>query len=153
MKALTLWEPWASLIASGDKLIETRSWETKYRGKLLITAAARKLDEGDKIEARNLLKSIGYTDGDSFKINLGKVVALCDLDDCMCMSQNFIDAQIEKERLVGNWQLGRYAWILKDVVDLRDKAISIKGKQGLWTPDENQQKAVMFFSDRSCPYC
>ena len=26
MKALTLWEPWASLIARGHKIVETRSW-------------------------------------------------------------------------------------------------------------------------------
>jgi len=44
MKALTLWQPWASLIAVGAKRIETRSWSTKYRGPLAIHAAARKPD-------------------------------------------------------------------------------------------------------------
>ncbi len=42
MKALTLWQPWASLIAIGAKSIETRSWATPYRGRLAIHAAARK---------------------------------------------------------------------------------------------------------------
>lgn len=40
MKALTLWQPWASLIAVGAKTIETRSWSTTYRGPLAIHAAA-----------------------------------------------------------------------------------------------------------------
>lgn len=40
MKALTLWQPWASLVALGHKRIETRCWETKYRGTLAIHAAA-----------------------------------------------------------------------------------------------------------------
>lgn len=40
MKALTLHQPWASLIAVGAKKIETRSWSTSYRGPLAIHAAA-----------------------------------------------------------------------------------------------------------------
>lgn len=46
MKALTLHQPWASLIAIGAKRIETRSWATSYRGPLAIHAAARKPKEG-----------------------------------------------------------------------------------------------------------
>jgi len=30
--------PWASMIASGEKTIETRTWPTMYRGPLLIVA-------------------------------------------------------------------------------------------------------------------
>lgn len=40
-KMLTLWQPWASLIAVGEKWIETRSWSTPYRGALAIHAASR----------------------------------------------------------------------------------------------------------------
>lgn len=41
MKALTIWQPWASLIACGAKQYETRSWATKYRGPIAIHAAAK----------------------------------------------------------------------------------------------------------------
>lgn len=41
MKAITLWQPWASLIACGAKTIETRSWGTPYRGPLAIHASKR----------------------------------------------------------------------------------------------------------------
>ena len=37
---ITLTQPWATLVAIGAKKIETRSWATKYRGPLLIHAAA-----------------------------------------------------------------------------------------------------------------
>lgn len=40
MKVLTLTQPWATLVAIGAKRVETRSWETLYRGPLLIHAAA-----------------------------------------------------------------------------------------------------------------
>jgi hypothetical protein len=39
MKALTLWQPWASLVAFGEKRVETRCWTTKYRGDIAIHAA------------------------------------------------------------------------------------------------------------------
>ena len=39
MKAITLTQPWASLVAVGAKRIETRSWPTKYRGPIAIHAA------------------------------------------------------------------------------------------------------------------
>lgn len=38
MKAITLHQPWASLIALGVKTVETRSWNTNYRGTLAIHA-------------------------------------------------------------------------------------------------------------------
>lgn len=39
MKCISLWQPWASLIAIGAKHCETRSWETLYRGPIAIHAA------------------------------------------------------------------------------------------------------------------
>ncbi len=39
MKALSLKQPYASLIAEGIKTIETRKWATKYRGDILICAS------------------------------------------------------------------------------------------------------------------
>lgn len=41
MKAITTWQPHASLIAIGAKPIESRSWRTQYRGPLAIHAAKR----------------------------------------------------------------------------------------------------------------
>lgn len=41
MKALTIWQPWASLLVSGQKKYETRSWATSYRGPIAIHAAMR----------------------------------------------------------------------------------------------------------------
>jgi hypothetical protein len=38
MKALSLIQPWASLIVLGEKRIETRSWPTRHRGHLAIHA-------------------------------------------------------------------------------------------------------------------
>lgn len=40
LKALTIKQPWASLIVEGVKDVENRSWRTNYRGRLIIHAAA-----------------------------------------------------------------------------------------------------------------
>jgi len=41
MKAISLKQPWASLVASGQKTIETRTWCTSYRGPILICASKK----------------------------------------------------------------------------------------------------------------
>ena len=41
MKALSVKQPWANLIAAGAKTIETRTWATDYRGELLIVSSKK----------------------------------------------------------------------------------------------------------------
>jgi hypothetical protein len=41
VKALTIRQPWAELILRGRKPFELRTWRTKYRGPLVIHAAAK----------------------------------------------------------------------------------------------------------------
>lgn len=42
LRALTVRQPYASEIASGDKVIEYRDWSTHYRGDLVITVAQKR---------------------------------------------------------------------------------------------------------------
>jgi hypothetical protein len=46
LKALSVKQPWASLIASGRKWIELRTWTVSYRGPLLICASLGFAKEG-----------------------------------------------------------------------------------------------------------
>lgn len=39
MKALSIKQPWANMITSGEKTIETRKWPTDYRGPILIVSS------------------------------------------------------------------------------------------------------------------
>lgn len=91
MRALSLWQPWASLIAVGAKTIETRSWGTKYRGPLAIHAAktlegismvnAGRMCREDDAAIAAALSAHGVTVwGD---LPLGAVVAVADLVDCV----------------------------------------------------------------------
>ena len=40
-RALVVGQPWALLIARGEKTVEVRSWTTPYRGPLVIVGVAR----------------------------------------------------------------------------------------------------------------
>lgn len=59
MKALSIREPWASLIVLGIKRVENRSWGTKYRGPLLIHAANKFDRDGWDWVLQNA-KRLGY---------------------------------------------------------------------------------------------
>lgn len=50
MKALTIWQPWASLIACGVKQYETRSWPTKYRGPIAIHTATKNISASVSVD-------------------------------------------------------------------------------------------------------
>ncbi len=73
MKAISILQPWASLVALGHKKIETRSWNTKYRGELLIHASkkqthmldtiGKRLCDGGEIEAEKLNLLLMFNQG------------------------------------------------------------------------------------------
>ena len=41
LKAISLKQPWANLVASGKKSIETRKWKTPYRGDVVICSSKK----------------------------------------------------------------------------------------------------------------
>jgi hypothetical protein len=123
IKALTLHQPWASLIGI-HKWYETRNKATNYRGKIAIHAAIRQdMTDYQVNELADLL--VGEN------IPFGCVVAIADLTDCIKMTEDFINQQSETELRCGFWEVGRYAWKLENVVIL-DEPIPARGMPGLW---------------------
>lgn len=160
MKAITLTQPWATLVAIGAKRIETRSWNTNYRGPLAIHAA-----KGYPTHARQLcleepflsaLKRAGLMQFGVWHISnndlpLGVVVATCELVNCIQildshipqvhpvddrvdirLTQKFLSIPPrEPELSFGDYTPGRYAWILANVKPLPEP-VPAKGSLGLW---------------------
>lgn len=128
MKVISLLEPWASLIKEKVKYIETRSWQTKYRGELYIHASKKKLTKNNLIEYKEQLSLLKDT---NFKY--GYIIAKCNLVDCKVMTKELIN-EIKKnhnEYISGDYKVGRYAWILKDIEILKTP-IPAKGQLGIW---------------------
>ena len=115
MKALSIVEPYASLIRNGDKHIETRSWKTNYRGPIMIHASSTKT---------------GYWAKRCDSPYRGCIICRADLVDCIEMTDEFIESVDRFERSVGEYQVGRYAWVLDNVVPV--EPVKHRGALGLW---------------------
>ncbi len=127
MKALTLWQPWASLIAWGEKQYETRSWGTAYRGDLAIHA-------GKKCVPNATLWHETMRKYDFKNLPSGVIVAIARLETVIRMDRNILAWISDKEYAHGDWDEGRWAWLLVDIRPLKEP-IPAKGKQGLWDWD------------------
>lgn len=122
MKVITIKEPWASLIISGYKKYEFRSWKTNYRGKILIHA-------GLSIEKDSLEKFKQY----NLEYSKGAIIGEATLTDCILVDDQFEDELYKINPLVyGKSKHKRnYAWKLENVIRY-DEPIYCKGKLGLW---------------------
>ncbi|MBP8292366.1 MAG: ASCH domain-containing protein [Caldilineaceae bacterium] len=149
MKAISLTQPWATLVAMGAKRIETRSWPTSYRGPLMIhaskglpgwVAGAVRSEPQFAAVLGNLFDARGKVLGD---LPRGHVIAAC-----LLVSVKFIRADEEgwdwtgptgsrysypitdQERAFGDYTPGRYAWLLAHVQPI--VPVPARGALGLW---------------------
>lgn len=158
MRAISLWQPWASAVALGSKRVETRHWPTNYRGPIAIHAAKRKVI-GELIHLGSHWGWQGAFDGlrptekwvdlESV-LPFGAVVAVCTLADCR-PSESFTVGELETprqpdrnaghlykwtERQMGDFSPGRFGWVLTDVRRLPEP-VPFVGRQGFFNvPDE-----------------
>ena len=144
MPCLTLTQPWGSLVAHGLKNVETRSWRTSYRGQLAIHAA-----KGFPAYARDVLELdhfwrplevAGHTIGRdparrgsmaiTHDLPLGAVLATARLVRCV-RTEDIAPHLSSRELVFGDYEPGRWAWELADVVRLPEP-IPARGMLGLW---------------------
>jgi len=133
MKAISLTQPWATLVAMGAKEIETRSWSTAYRGRLAVHAAKGLKLVGGKDGLLTLCMQSPFREalhdaGDV--LPLGAVIATAELYDIRATSY-IADAISRRELAFGDYSGGRYAWLLRNV-ELLPEPVQCKGALGLW---------------------
>ena len=152
MNAITLWQPWASLIAQGHKQIETRSWMPPNRAMeqpIAIHAAKRlvkpnDVDDETRAKVEELMGWAWYMDVPSY----GVVVATATLTARIYVQHGSpsdviagcVDVLKDRfsiyefpphEYLFGDFTPGRWLWILTDVQPV-DPPQPARGKQGIW---------------------
>lgn len=131
-KALTLLQPWASLIVMGAKKIETRSWRTNYRGELLIHAS-KKFHFQD-VELCHYKPFIDFIP-DKGKLPTGAIIGKVDLVAIEETNDPLFMASVtEEERKFGNYNANRYGWILQNPV-MFAKPIPTGGALSIWEFD------------------
>jgi len=149
MKALTIHQPWASLLAIGAKRYETRGWATKYRGAIAIHAGKAKVIDLREETMLAASRCLGIDAGDPLmyrqamdSLPRGAVIAVAALVDCheiyaradgaICIAPRGVETVLSgDERAFGLWESGRFAWELADVRILPAPCPAM-GQQGLW---------------------
>lgn len=131
MRYLSLWQPWASLMACGAKKIETRSWPTSFRGLVGIHAAKSRdeLDWCDDPPFRAALTKGGIRVISD--LPFGALLAIGMLHDCV-LAETALPQISDEENVFGNYEPGRFAWRFSWVRALPEP-IPWRGMQGLWT--------------------
>jgi hypothetical protein len=131
IKALSLWQPWASLIACGVKVHETRHWSPPIRliGQRLAIHAAKKIGDVDGALDAILTDRFGW--GWSNALPLGAIVATCTLAN-VYETGGRVSWTTPEDIICGDWYPGRFAWHLTEVRKV-DPPMPCRGAQGLWT--------------------
>lgn len=131
MRALTLQQPWADLVAQGVKTIENRTWRTEYRGDLVIHAA-KTIDRAAWRILRSGLGAEVVPGLDQLATgSVVGVVALTDIHGATWPDERHAHGcDVWGEKHDSGWH-----WVLADSTAL--DPIPATGKLSLWTPDED----------------
>lgn len=142
MKAISIWQPWASLIADGHKHFETRSWNTNHRGDLLICSAQKRLYALQRPFSMSVLYRHGI-DYDYLSLPFGMALCVVELLDVYETDLTHLESTIvmttrewEQEKSLGDYRPGGHAWRLKNVRRFKEPW-PVKGQQRLFNvPDD-----------------
>ncbi len=111
MKALSLKQPWAELIASGKKTIEVRNWNTKFRGEFLVHASKNTdLQREKELGYKNL--PTGCIVGKATLINVKKY-----------KSEQEFNKDMNKHFAQGFWSEKAHGFILENCQRLPNKPL------------------------------
>ena len=136
MEVISLWQPYASLMAMNLKKNETRHWLTYYRGPLLIHAAKRKPTIKELVYIRNILERFTIEYDFLDQLPLGAILCEVNLVDCQRIHADNCPSKDELEYWLGGYNHGRFMWHTEDVKPFA-QPIPYKGSQGFWkVPDE-----------------
>ena len=125
MKAITIKQPFASLIAEGYKVYEFRSWKTKFRGEIYIHA-------GKGID-KKAMKRFEYLNLD---YPTGKIIAKANITDCVEITDEMkeklknMDPIVYKGAIYHTGEKNEYGFKLDNVEKIDGP--EVKGALSLW---------------------
>lgn len=116
MKALSIQQPWAWLIANDFKDIENRSWSTKFRGEFLIHAG-KKFDKESYEYIKETHPEIKMPEIEYLKLETGGIIGMAEIRDCVSKSNS-------------KWFCGEYGFVIKNAHPIN--FIPYKGQLGFF---------------------
>lgn len=147
MRALTLTQPWATLIVIGAKRVETRSWGISYRGDLVIHAGsvygplqrAMAWREPFYRYLAPFLRSGDLPTGQI--IGVARLVDTVPIRGVPHLELPGVPKPDEDEYAFGDYRPGRWAWLMIEGRPLA-APIPCRGQLGLWRLPDNVHRLV-----------
>jgi len=121
MKALSVKQPWAWLLAHGFKDIENRSWPTTFRGRFYIHAGKSwGAEQEDDVEwVKDLAGEAGLVIPLPDRFDLGGIVGEATVSDCVSNSESV-------------WFNGPFGFVIADAQPVA--LLPCRGILGFFTP-------------------
>lgn len=147
MKCISIWQPYATLVVRGFKLFETRTWAPPRSviGQRIGIASTKSIVAQQRAEFENERFQISYSDlglPHLDELPRGYLLGTVLLDSYELITEEFLEDITEEEKTYGWYNLGGYAWRLKQPEEFAHP-IAIRGAQGLyeWKGLENGAQA------------
>ncbi|WP_443945589.1 ASCH domain-containing protein [Pedobacter sp. AW1-32] len=151
MKALSIKQPWASLIASGIKDIENRTWATKYRGRIYIHASSKlAFDSMANQLTTDQLDAVAKHNLESYPKNIilsavkycltSAIIGEVDIVDCVLGHDSIWAEHSATDLRKGiEVEVPVYNWVLANPVLYNQRILNVKGALSLWEYDKPYQ--------------
>lgn len=135
LRALTIKQPWASLLVHGIKTVENRSWTTAYRGPIAIHAGASRERNAAQMIADCLGRELTKHERVRWLLDAdlphGQVLGVVDLLDVVPVEQT--------HQQESPWVLGPWCWRVRARQQFQpDARPTVAGKLGLWKWDSGE---------------
>ena len=138
MKAISLKQPWATLVILGAKVYETRSWRTSHRGPLAIHAGTTLADDMKRLCSQepycSVLRAAGYRA--AIDLPRGAVLGTVTVVDVYATEDLEPESLPANELAFGDFRPGRFAWKLANPAPLTTP-IAFGGRRNLFEIPDN----------------
>lgn len=134
MKVFTVYQPYAHAIVAGVKHYETRPRRTNIRGRVAVHAGRLDEVQATKHLTNGEFWAVLEAAGGGGNLPRGAVIGTVEIVDCVPVEE-LVDSLDNRERLLGDYSPGRFAWVLQNPVMFKTP-IPARGKQGWWNWEE-----------------
>jgi hypothetical protein len=130
MKVLTVRQPYATAILTGQKKIETRKKPTKERGTIAIHAGVYHDLELSNLRVYYNITSRPFDLSYTAEHVYGAIIGFVDIVDCVGLG--FIDGLSRQEMALGDFVKSRYGYVLENPRFLKTPIYNVRGQLGFW---------------------
>lgn len=116
MKAISVRQPWASLIVQDIKPIENRTWKTNYRGRVLVHAPLKVEDVAFSLEQLDMIGGAQFP----YPLPVSAIIGSVEIVDCIKDSKSI-------------WAMkDHWHWVLANPIKFKEPILNVKGKLSFW---------------------